>query len=298
MKKTYLSKKVHLKEFAQEAISLYRLNFIDIERKTKMLGDNIRAMIRSIESDLGRPLQNCDILEVGPGQGKPLMYALGSKNNWTGIDIEVAPETYSVKNIYRIYNKNGFQRALKTLVRQSLGIDRRRARALEREFGVPEPSGKVLEADAAQMPFDDDSFDLVVSVSVFEHLTDPHLVMREIARVLRSGGVAHIITHLYTSATGAHDPRLFNNLKALPYWSHLRNEHLDKVETNSYLNKWRASKFITAFQDAWVGSESKFLSENRDLKVPLQQLKQKGELGEYHDQELLHDVLITTWRKP
>ncbi len=43
-------------------------------------------------------------------------------------------------------------------------------------------------SDAAQLPFPDDSFDLVVCVEVLEHLFAPHEAVSEIRRVLRPGG--------------------------------------------------------------------------------------------------------------
>ena len=43
-------------------------------------------------------------------------------------------------------------------------------------------------ADLADLPFQAETYDLVISRSVFEHLTEPHLVLRELRRVLRPGG--------------------------------------------------------------------------------------------------------------
>jgi SAM-dependent methyltransferase len=45
-----------------------------------------------------------------------------------------------------------------------------------------------LVADARRIPYPDDSFDLVFSDNVMEHLDEPVLVLKEIARVLRPGG--------------------------------------------------------------------------------------------------------------
>lgn len=51
------------------------------------------------------------------------------------------------------------------------------------------PSGiETHNADLAKLPIADASIDLIMSRSVFEHLTDPESVYREFSRVLRPGG--------------------------------------------------------------------------------------------------------------
>lgn len=50
--------------------------------------------------------------------------------------------------------------------------------------GVPGP--RFLHGDAEQLPFEDNSFDVLVSVEVLEHLKDPERALREYARVART----------------------------------------------------------------------------------------------------------------
>ena len=57
------------------------------------------------------------------------------------------------------------------------------------------PAGiETYNADLAKLPLPDGSVDLIMSRSVFEHLTDPDSVYREFSRVLRPGGAVVFLT--------------------------------------------------------------------------------------------------------
>jgi SAM-dependent methyltransferase len=57
------------------------------------------------------------------------------------------------------------------------------------------PAGiETHNADLARLPLPDASVDLIMSRSVFEHLSDPASVYREFARVLRAGGRVVFLT--------------------------------------------------------------------------------------------------------
>lgn len=60
-------------------------------------------------------------------------------------------------------------------------------------FGNTHPSGAYRSEDLERQSFADNSFDIVITQDVFEHLFAPDRAIREIARTLRPGG-AHIMT--------------------------------------------------------------------------------------------------------
>jgi ubiquinone/menaquinone biosynthesis C-methylase UbiE len=100
------------------------------------------------------------ILDVGCGQGIDLMQAAKAGANITGIDL--TPRHVEL------------------------------ARAHLAALGL---RGRVIEADAEQLPFPDGSFDRVISNGVLHHTPDIAVALREIRRVLRPGGEARLIVY-------------------------------------------------------------------------------------------------------
>lgn len=66
-----------------------------------------------------------------------------------------------------------------------------------RYIGVDWLAGPKVDvvAPAEELPFEDDSFDLLLSTQVLEHVADPVRVVAEAGRVLRPGGLALVSTH-------------------------------------------------------------------------------------------------------
>lgn len=58
---------------------------------------------------------------------------------------------------------------------------------------------RILRAYAEALPFPGDSFDYVVSLQVLEHVPNPELMLREMHRVLRRGGLCFISSENYLS---------------------------------------------------------------------------------------------------
>jgi ubiquinone/menaquinone biosynthesis C-methylase UbiE len=54
---------------------------------------------------------------------------------------------------------------------------------------VNNPGSEIQQADVESLPFEDGSFDFVLCVEVLRYLPDPEPCIREMARVLKPGGV-------------------------------------------------------------------------------------------------------------
>lgn len=72
-----------------------------------------------------------------------------------------------------------------------------------------------VKADLLHLPFPDASFDLAFSIYVLEHIADPAGFVREVARVLRPGGVFLCLTpnrHHYVALASALTPASFHRM--------------------------------------------------------------------------------------
>lgn len=282
----------------KEFMPLYRLNYTSIPQNVANQIRNTNEMISRIEPLLNRAFCDLDVLEIGPGQRGVQRYVLGGENRYTGIDIEVNELSNALLRFARTLRQSGITRAIKSGVRDILGVERKFRYEIMAQLDLDNAPGEILEMDAASMTFPDASFDVVYSQSVFEHLSDVEGAISSIARVLKPGGVAAILTHIYTSDTGIHDPRLFGNRAELPYWSHLRPETHHLVSPNCYINKFRLDDYRESFSSGWPGAIFELFSAGQKERDALAALRAKGALREYSDEELLTDVLCTLWKKP
>jgi ubiquinone/menaquinone biosynthesis C-methylase UbiE len=57
------------------------------------------------------------------------------------------------------------------------------------------PDVLTVQADAEELPFEDASFDLVMSIGVLHHLPDPRRALNSLARLVRPGGYIHIYVY-------------------------------------------------------------------------------------------------------
>jgi len=94
-------------------------------------------------------------LEIGAGSGR-LLIRIGRERPYRLVAIDYAP--YAIRAVRENYHRANV-------------------------------SGHALFGDATALPFPDASFDLVLSGGLLEHFREPAPVVREMARVLRPGGL-------------------------------------------------------------------------------------------------------------
>lgn len=66
-------------------------------------------------------------------------------------------------------------------------------------------AGEVIEGSVMEMPFEDGSFDLAVSLDVIEHLQDDVGALRELRRVIKPGGALLVTVPAYQWLWSGHD---------------------------------------------------------------------------------------------
>ena len=82
-------------------------------------------------------------------------------------------------------------------------------------------SNRILDARGENLPFDDESFDIVYSANVLEHTDDPIRVLTEAVRILKKGGILYFEIPNYLSYFEGHymifqPPILWKPM--LPFW--------------------------------------------------------------------------------
>lgn len=150
--------------------------------------------ISRIESFVGE-LGGKNLLEVGSGEGG-LVIALNLKGvNACGIDIS----------------------------KENVEISKIRARRNSI------PSAAFCISDASRLPFEDCTFDVVISNKVLEHIKEQRKVIKEISRVLKEGGL------LYVSVPNKWFPNEGHVRMWFPHW-------MPMIIRKPYLKKFRGEK--------------------------------------------------------
>ena len=103
-----------------------------------------------------------------------------------------------------------------------LGVERHwNARSVIIRTDDPACSGEFVQMDAQALDFRDSTFDVLLSISTFEHFSDPPKALDEMYRVLRPGGTALISFEPVWTASYGHHLHYLPCASLIPPWSHL-----------------------------------------------------------------------------
>jgi len=183
-----------------------------------------------------------DVLEVGVGMGADhAEWARNSPRTLTGIDL--TPRA----------------------------IDHTKTR-----LAILDRTSRLLVGDAENLPFPDESFDLVYSWGVLHHSPDTVAAIREVHRVLRPGGEARIMIYHSRSIVGALLWMRYGLLAGQPGvgLKQIYAEHLESPGTKAYSVR-DAQELVTMFDTSRVTTQLSF----GDLLI--------GEVGQRHRSALL-----------
>jgi SAM-dependent methyltransferase len=113
----------------------------------------------------------------------------------------------------------------------------------------PEPAVRRVQASAMAVPLRTASVDLVFCASLIEHVPQPELILSEIERVLRPGGVAYVSFPPYYSPLGGHEFAPFHYLGEKMALRLLRRRHVPAWVQDVYPVHQEA----TGFSDLFAG---------------------------------------------
>lgn len=262
----------------------------------------LRSAEELIERYTSLKLRNLRIMEVGPGQLMLRSAYLSCWNEVFCIDLDIIPIGFKPSLYIYIATVNGMWRALKTLCRKLLGIDRKVLAELQKQLAAPLMMNRIhrITGDAAFIAAKSSSFDFSCSFSVFEHLSNPEYTIDEMIRILKPGGVLYITVHLYTSIHGHHDFSLYYKHESEPacLWSHLRPGSKSAPAKSVYLNKFRLSEWEKLFLSKCAGVHFEYIMYGKEsLEPALQEIRRSGELLDFDTKELLTTDFVVIWKK-
>lgn len=272
----------------------------ETEKHMCALLDQVKlAEARMVAHNGGKPIADMDILEIGPGQGLERATYFGRNNTITGLDTDIIARGLEWKSYLQMLRTNGVGRVAKTLGRELLSNRPNRAAWRKllsvKKLNFPEATyGNICET--VPKP---NHYDMVMSWSVFEHVSDPAGAFDNVLASLKPGGIFYISLHLYTCNNGHHDMRSFTGDETLPLWGHLRPEQEHLIKPSAYLNEWRLKQWRELLDEKVPNYEEvleKF--EHPEVLGPKLTGTLRQELADYSDDELLTVNAVYIGRKP
>lgn len=215
------------------AAGVQMVEVVPSSERLAALATNYRAValtIRHAAEEMGVPFDGARILDIGTGSGY-LAFALAGlgAREVVGIDLDI----------------DAYQLPLERRLMRSALADTYSDRVC------------LEEQDAAHLPYEDESFDIVCSMSTIEHLVDLNTCLAELHRVLRRGGLTRHGVDPWFGKAGGHSLCTLD----LP-WGHVR---LSRADVFRYLERLRPHERDLArlMYDTYFPSSRLTLDESR-----------------------------------
>ncbi len=262
-----------------------RISFLrplPVETADHDFSNGFKRSLEDIERLVGGDLREQEIMVIGCGYRYPDVALFSDKvKSVVGLDVEEVFYRDGFRALYQ-HHKRKTGSALKafyvaTGLRSGVARYYRRLGTLK-GGSIQHEKLKLISYDGSRIPFESDSFDIVISTAVLEHVLDMDTFVRELHRVTRAGGINYHLYHNFYSLSGAHNPKSI--YESYP-WGHL----LGEIEVNpELLNRIRIDEVKAHFGTQFELEESHRLDHSHRKSVAGNEFDEEGS-------ELLTDEL-------
>lgn len=153
------------------------------------------------------------------------------------------------------------------ITKKAIGIDPDKNAILDSRKFFSSENIEFVEGIAEELPFEKNSFDKVVSVSVLEHVPNQEQALKEISRVLKPGGMLSISVDVLNEDNSSKNFRKWHQEK------HYVTEYLDTDDLISMFGKVgivaNGSEAIGLFNSRLAGTLRSIFIRRRKLLLPL-----------------------------
>lgn len=239
----------------REIKHLLSYNFRYTERLANHAHRNVyRKAFRDLELVGFRGLKNKDVLDLGCGQRFPFALQCSADGaNVTALDIHYIKPDRLILYFFKCLKHSGLKRAAKSSIRRTL-FDKKYYRALDfsaqRSISSFADNIQYVTEDPTNSNYSlpSETFDLIASNAVLEHVSDLSAFVAEIQRLLRPNGYFYGYIHNFFSISGGHNLEWAfpddNPSKTIPPWDHLR---ANNFPTHVFLNQYTPNQFKNEF---------------------------------------------------
>lgn len=203
----------------------WRLGFENSKSASDAFREELDAYVRGIDR-FNASQANSGMLDSIRAYNHLVVDAFNSIRPLEGasvLDIGASPHGYAMERCFK----------LQVARYVGIGLD---IEAME-DIRVGNSEGRLIFMNAQDLAFEDQSFDLAMSMSTFEHIADVPKALSEIHRVLRPGGACLLsFEPLWTCAYGHHLHHFGELSNLVPAWAHL---------------SWGRDQMRAELQDKW-----------------------------------------------